>query len=60
VVLGDKLCGHIIAARQDIPWLYMVPICATFEDMKKLLHTDDVRLPNASEIDLNLTMTLDG
>ncbi|KAI4283163.1 MAG: hypothetical protein L6R38_002354 [Xanthoria sp. 2 TBL-2021] len=52
VTLGDKLCGHIIAVRQDIPWAYMSSIQAIFDDIKSSLDIDDVRLPTIAEVQL--------
>ncbi|KAL8791249.1 MAG: hypothetical protein Q9213_000206 [Squamulea squamosa] len=49
VTLGDRLCGYIIAVRQDVPWAYMVPIEPVLEDIKREFGTDDVRLPAATE-----------
>lgn len=51
VVLGDKLCGYIVAIRQDIPWAYMVAIQPVLEDIGRKFKTDDVRLPTVDEID---------
>ena len=50
VILGNKLCGYIIAIRQDIPWAYMVPIEPALADIKRNLKTNDVRLPTFAEI----------
>ena len=55
MTLEDKLCGFIVAIRQDIPWAYMVPIEPVLEDIKRKLGTDDVRLPKASEIGSSAT-----
>ncbi|KAL8664658.1 MAG: hypothetical protein Q9202_002928 [Teloschistes flavicans] len=51
VVLEGKLCGYVVAVRQDLPWAYMVPIEPILEDIKRTLKTDDVRLPTAAEIE---------
>lgn len=51
MILEDKLCGYIVAIRQDIPWAYMVAIEPTLEDIGRKLKTDDVRLPTAVEIE---------
>lgn len=51
VVRGDKLCGFIVAIRQDIPWAYMVAIQSVLEDIGRKFKTDDVRLPTAAEIE---------
>ena len=51
MILGDKLCGYIVAIRQDIPWAYMVAIEPILEDIGRKLGTDDVRLPTAVEIE---------
>ncbi|KAL8834533.1 MAG: hypothetical protein Q9170_003715 [Blastenia crenularia] len=50
VVSGGKLCGYIIAIRQDIPWAYMVAIEPVFEDIRRRLDTEEVRLPFANEL----------
>ena len=50
VVRGDKLCGYIVAIRQDIPWAYMVAIQSVFKDIGRKFNTDDVRLPTAAEL----------
>ncbi|KAL8848300.1 MAG: hypothetical protein Q9221_006654 [Calogaya cf. arnoldii] len=52
VTLEDKLCGHIIAVRQDLPWAYMLAIELMFDDIKLGLGTDDVRLPTNAEVQL--------
>ncbi|KAL8653591.1 MAG: hypothetical protein Q9226_003785 [Calogaya cf. arnoldii] len=52
VTLEDKLCGHIIAVRQDLPWAYMLAIEPMFDDIKMVLGTDDVRLPTNAEVQL--------
>lgn len=51
VVHGDKLCGYIVAIRQDVPWAYMVAIQPILEDIGRRFKTDDVRLPTAVEIE---------
>jgi hypothetical protein len=51
VVLGDQLCGFIVAIRQDVPWAYMVPIEPILEDIKQKFRTADVRLPRRDEIE---------
>lgn len=51
VVRGDKLCGYIVAIRQDVPWAYMVAIQPVLEDIGRRFKTDDVRLPSAAEIE---------
>ncbi|KAL8823055.1 MAG: hypothetical protein Q9191_006225 [Dirinaria sp. TL-2023a] len=50
VLLGAKLCGYVIAVRQDIPWAYMVAIEPVMRDIGRMFKTDDVRLPTATEI----------
>ncbi|KAL9629651.1 MAG: hypothetical protein Q9204_005152 [Flavoplaca sp. TL-2023a] len=49
VTLEDKLCGHIIAVREDIPWAYMIAIRPIFDDIRLRLNTTDVRLPTQDE-----------
>ena len=49
MTLDDKLCGHIIAVREDIPWAYMVAIQPIFDDIRLRLNTTDVRLPTQYE-----------
>ena len=51
VVRGDKLCGYIIAIRQDVPWAYMVAIQPVLEDIRRRFKTDYVRLPSAAEME---------
>ncbi|KAL8715346.1 MAG: hypothetical protein Q9225_006385 [Loekoesia sp. 1 TL-2023] len=51
VILEDRLCGYIIAVRQDIPWAYMVAIEPVLEEIRRKLDTDDVRLPTAGDIE---------
>ena len=46
VVLGDKLCGHIVAVREDVPWAYILPIGHIIDDIKHMLNTNDVKLPD--------------
>lgn len=50
VVRGDKLCGYIVAIREDMPWAYMVAIQSVLEDIGRRFKTDDVRLPKTTEI----------
>ena len=52
VLLGQNLCGHIVAVREDIPWANMVPIVQTFHGIKSQLRTHDVRLPTHAEVEL--------
>ncbi|KAL8928296.1 MAG: hypothetical protein Q9172_000980 [Xanthocarpia lactea] len=49
VTLGNKLCGHIIAVRQDVPWAYMMAIRPIFDDIRSRLSIDDVWLPTIRE-----------
>ena len=49
MTLDDKLCGHIIAVREDIPWAYMIAIRPIFDDIRLRLNTTDVRLPTKGE-----------
>ncbi|KAL8626214.1 hypothetical protein Q9189_008101, partial [Teloschistes chrysophthalmus] len=51
VVLEEKLCGYVVAIRQDLPWAYMVAIEPVIKDIKRTLKTSDVRLPTAGEIE---------
>jgi hypothetical protein len=51
VILGEQLCGFIVAIRQDVPWAYMIPIEPILEDIKRKFGTTDVRLPERSEIE---------
>ncbi|KAL8909682.1 MAG: hypothetical protein Q9171_004927 [Xanthocarpia ochracea] len=53
VTLDNKLCGHIIAVRQDVPWAYMMAIRPIFDDIRSRLSIDDVRLPTIHEIELS-------
>ncbi|KAL9035371.1 MAG: hypothetical protein Q9180_004898 [Flavoplaca navasiana] len=50
VVSGNKLCGHIIAIREDVPWAYMMAIEPIFDNIRLELGVDDVRLPTIAEI----------
>ncbi|KAL9579727.1 MAG: hypothetical protein Q9203_006574 [Teloschistes exilis] len=52
VVLEEKLCGYVVAIRQDLPWAYMVAIEPVIEDIKRTLKSGDVRIPTAREIEL--------
>lgn len=52
MTLGNKLCGHIVAVRQDIPWAYMMAIQPIFDDIKLRLNIDEVRLPTIDEVQL--------
>lgn len=36
VVAGNRLCGHIIAVRENVPWAYMMPVGPIFEDIKRV------------------------
>lgn len=50
------LCGYIVAIRLHTPWAYMVAIEAIFEDIRRKLQADVVRLPKADELNsLNLS-----
>lgn len=42
VLLDGKLCGQIVAARQEEPWLYMVSIQSIFDDIKHQLGASQV------------------
>ncbi|EXJ69219.1 CAMK/PKD protein kinase [Cladophialophora psammophila CBS 110553] len=49
---GDCVAGYIIAVRQDLPWAYMIPMGDAITDMKKTLRTNDVRIPEAAEVEV--------
>jgi len=49
VVLENRVCGFIVAARQDLPWAYMISIQDAFDDIKSTLGTSDVRIPTVDE-----------
>jgi len=51
VILGEELCGFIVAVREDVPWAYMMPILPVLADIKAKLRTDDVRLPKCGELE---------
>lgn len=51
VVREDKLCGYIVAIRQDVPWAYMVAIQPVLEDIGRKFKTDNVRLPTVVDIE---------
>ena len=51
MILGEQLCGFIVAIRQDVPWAYMIPIEPLLEDIKRKFGTSDVRLPKRGEIE---------
>ena len=57
VILGRKLCGFIVAIRQDVPWAYMAPIDPILNDIKVKLGALDVRLPVRGEIETLATST---
>ncbi|KAF7511176.1 hypothetical protein GJ744_005073 [Endocarpon pusillum] len=44
VVAGNKLCGHIIAVRENVPWAYMMPVGPIFEDIKRVTGAREVGL----------------
>ena len=44
VVAGDKLCGHIIAVRENVPWAYMLPVGGIFEDIMRMTGAKEVGL----------------
>ncbi|ERF73920.1 hypothetical protein EPUS_05343 [Endocarpon pusillum Z07020] len=44
VVAGNRLCGHIIAVRENVPWAYMMPIGPIFEDIKRATGAREVGL----------------
>ncbi|KAK5057756.1 hypothetical protein LTR84_011757 [Exophiala bonariae] len=50
VVANGKLCGFVVAARTDLPWVYMIPMHAALENLKTGLSTDAVYVPDASEV----------
>lgn len=43
------VCGVIVAARQDMPWAYMIPIGSILDDIKAAMGTEDVKIPAADE-----------
>ena len=59
VILGDKLCGYIVATRQDVPWAYMVAIEPVLTSIRQKLGTDEVRLPTAAELKM-ITQSSEG
>jgi hypothetical protein len=44
------VCGVLIAARQDRPWAYMLPIGPVLDDIRAALGTTDVRIPLIEEL----------
>ncbi|KAF7508514.1 hypothetical protein GJ744_009227 [Endocarpon pusillum] len=55
VLLGDRVCGFIVAVREDLPWAYMIPMAAALDDIKRKLGTNDVCIPKAHEIESSRT-----
>lgn len=43
--MANVLCGHILAARKSVPWLYVLPISGILEDVKDIMSCRDIRLP---------------
>lgn len=60
MVLGDRVCGFIVAVREDLPWAYMIPMAAALDDIKRKLGTNDVRIPKADEIGSSRTNFFSG
>jgi len=59
VLLDGKVCGHILAARQDEPWVYMVSMQAILSDIKDTLSADYVGItaPSPKYESMGLTVS---
>jgi serine/threonine protein kinase len=51
-------CGVVVAARQDVPWAYMIPIGPILDDIKAALKTTNVRIPVAGELQSSFLDTI--
>lgn len=43
--MANVLCGHILASRKSVPWLYVLPIFAILEEAKDITSCQDINLP---------------
>lgn len=50
---ANVLCGHVLAARKSVPWLYVLPISEILEEAKAIMTCQDIHLPqHHSQIDV--------
>lgn len=53
VLRANVLCGHVLAARKSVPWLYVLPISEILEEVKAIMGCQDISLPqHQSQIDV--------
>lgn len=43
--MDNVLCGHILAARKSVPWLYVLPISEILQEVKDIMSCRDITLP---------------
>lgn len=43
--MGNVLCGHIMASRKSVPWLYVHPISEIIAEAKAVMSCQDISLP---------------
>jgi hypothetical protein len=45
--MDNVLCGHVLASRKSVPWLYVLPIFDILAEVKGTLYCSDVVLPQS-------------
>jgi hypothetical protein len=51
VIQGSQVCGHVIAGRKSVPWVYMIPMEQIFQGIKSAFGMEDVKIPTAADIE---------
>lgn len=53
VLRANVLCGHIMASRKSVPWLYVLPISEILAEAKANMSCQDITLPqHHAQVDL--------
>lgn len=45
VLMANILCGHVLASRKSVPWLYVLPISGILAEAKDIMSCQDIALP---------------
>lgn len=51
--MANLLCGHILASRKSVPWLYVLPISEILAEAKAIMSCQNITLPqHRAQVDL--------
>ena len=48
---GSQVCGQIVAAREGLPWAYMLPMYHILDDIKAQLKASDVSIMTGNAVE---------